>query len=115
MKGLGGPVGAGLWQGQLPHAFLSAPEPIKTFQDRRGGAEWKTTARRSRASRLGRGVLGSLWILPFIHVPFLSQSPAWLAWPVRAGWLGPSGDSQDAGFHPPLRGEAPAGRGPAQG
>lgn len=79
MKGPGGPVGAGLWQGQLPHAFLSAPEPIKTFQDRRGGAEWKTTARRSQASRLGRGVPGSLWILPFIHVPFLSQSPAWLA------------------------------------
>lgn len=56
MKGPRGPVGAGRWQGRLPHAFLSAPEePIKTFQDRRGSAAWKTTARRSGSSRRGRG------------------------------------------------------------
>lgn len=36
-------------------------------------------------------------------------------WPVRASWLGPSGDPLDAGFHPPLRGEDRAGKGPAQG
>lgn len=112
MKGPGGPWEPALAGATPPRLPVRPGVSIKTFQDRREGAEWKTTTMRSRSSRLGRGVPGSLWIHPFIRVPVLCQSLAW------HGLCEPAGDSvipwMLASTRPPRR-EARTGRGPAQG